>query len=113
MGSSSITDRKKDLIVLAGGKKAAPQPIENELKQSPFISIPIVLGDRRKFLAALIVPNFERLENYASGKHIALAQTTIDANPGSARCTRRRSTSTTAASRTTSRSARLRSSLSS
>jgi long-chain acyl-CoA synthetase len=76
-----ITDRKKDLIVLAGGKKAAPQPIENELKQSPFISIPIVLGDRRKFLAALIVPNFERLENYASGKHIALTQATIDANP--------------------------------
>jgi long-chain acyl-CoA synthetase len=76
-----ITDRKKDLIVLAGGKKAAPQPIENELKQSPFISIPIVLGDRHKFLAALIVPNFERLSDYAAGKHIDFAPTSIDANP--------------------------------
>jgi long-chain acyl-CoA synthetase len=76
-----ITDRKKDLIVLAGGKKAAPQPIENELKQSPFISIPIVLGDRHKFLAALIVPNFERLTDYAAGKHIAFAPPSIDANP--------------------------------
>jgi len=76
-----ITDRKKDLIVLAGGKKAAPQPIENELKQSPFISIPIVLGDRHKFLAALIVPNFERLGAYAAGKHIDFAPTSIDANP--------------------------------
>ena len=76
-----ITDRKKDLIVLAGGKKAAPQPIENELKQSPFISIPIVLGDRHKFLAALIVPNFERLSDYAASKHIELATGSIDANP--------------------------------
>ncbi|HYK42327.1 MAG TPA: long-chain fatty acid--CoA ligase, partial [Thermoanaerobaculia bacterium] len=76
-----ITDRKKDLIVLAGGKKAAPQPIENELKQSPFISIPIVLGDRHKFLAALIVPNFERLSAYAASKHIELAPSAIDANP--------------------------------
>jgi long-chain acyl-CoA synthetase len=76
-----ITDRKKDLIVLASGKKAAPQPIENELKQSPFISIPIVLGDRRKFLAALIVPNFERLAAYSAGKHIAQSDAAIDANP--------------------------------
>ncbi|HEY6148169.1 MAG TPA: long-chain fatty acid--CoA ligase, partial [Thermoanaerobaculia bacterium] len=76
-----ITDRKKDLIVLAGGKKAAPQPIENELKQSPFISIPIVLGDRHKFLGVLIVPNFERLSDYAASKHIAFTPTSIDANP--------------------------------
>jgi long-chain acyl-CoA synthetase len=60
-GFLSITDRKKDLIVLSGGKKAAPQPIENELKTSPWISQLVVIGDRRKFLAALIVPNFERL----------------------------------------------------
>ena len=50
-GFLAITDRKKDLIVLAGGKKAAPQPIENELKKSPFVELPIVLGDRHKFLA--------------------------------------------------------------
>ena len=55
-----ITDRKKEIIVLSGGKKAAPQPIENALKRSPLISVPIVIGDRRKFLAVLIVPNFER-----------------------------------------------------
>jgi long-chain acyl-CoA synthetase len=54
-GFLAITDRKKDLIVLAGGKKAAPQPIETELKKSAYISLPIVLGDRHKFLAALIV----------------------------------------------------------
>ena len=42
----------------AGGKKIAPQPIENALKQSDWISLPIVIGNRRKFLSALIVPNF-------------------------------------------------------
>src|SRR5262249_17883529 len=63
-GFLSITDRKKDLIVLAGGKKAAPQPIENELKKSPLIGMPIVIGDRQKFLAALVVPNFDRLKEW-------------------------------------------------
>jgi long-chain acyl-CoA synthetase len=57
-GFLRITDRKKDLIVLSGGKKAAPQPIENELRKFPLIALPIVIGNRRKFLAALIVPNF-------------------------------------------------------
>jgi long-chain acyl-CoA synthetase len=80
-GYLAITDRKKDLIVLAGGKKAAPQPIENQLKKSPFISLPIVLGDRQKFLAALIVPNFERLADYAKEKHVAFDPKSIDANP--------------------------------
>lgn len=60
-GFLSITDRKKDLIVLSGGKKAAPQPIENELKRSPLVAMPIVIGNRRKFLSLLIVPNFDRL----------------------------------------------------
>jgi long-chain acyl-CoA synthetase len=60
-GYLRITDRKKDLIVLSGGKKAAPQPIESALKQSPLIALPIVIGDRRKYLAALIVPNFDRI----------------------------------------------------
>ena len=66
-GFLAITDRKKDLIVLAGGKKAAPQPIENELKKSPYIGLPIVIGDRQKFLAALIVPNFDRLQGVGGG----------------------------------------------
>ena len=52
-----ITDRKKDLIKTAGGKFVAPQPIENLLKTSPFILNAMVIGDKRKFIAALIVPN--------------------------------------------------------
>src|SRR5215467_11996919 len=52
-----ITDRKKDLIKTAGGKFVAPQPIENILKTSPYILNAMVIGDKRKFIAALVVPN--------------------------------------------------------
>jgi long-chain acyl-CoA synthetase len=52
-----ITDRKKDLIKTAGGKFVAPQPIENVLKTSPYILNAMVIGDKRKFIVALIVPN--------------------------------------------------------
>jgi long-chain acyl-CoA synthetase len=52
-----ITDRKKDLIKTAAGKFVAPQPIENVLKTSPYILNAMVVGDKRKFIAALIVPN--------------------------------------------------------
>jgi long-chain acyl-CoA synthetase len=76
-----ITDRKKDLIVLAGGKKAAPQPIENELKKSPFIELPIVLGDRHKFLAAVIVPNFERLREHVTSVNWKVDWERLDADP--------------------------------
>jgi long-chain acyl-CoA synthetase len=60
-----ITDRKKDLIVTAGGKNVAPQPIENALKSDRYVSEAIVIGDRRKYLTALIIPNFESLGLYA------------------------------------------------
>jgi long-chain acyl-CoA synthetase len=80
-GFLAITDRKKDLIVLAGGKKAAPQPIENELKKSAYVELPIVLGDRHKFLAALIVPKFDRVKEYADQKGIRFQPETIDSNP--------------------------------
>jgi long-chain acyl-CoA synthetase len=61
-GYLSITDRKKDLLVTSGGKKIAPQPIEATLKRSPLVSEAVVLGERRKFIAALIVPDFAALE---------------------------------------------------
>ncbi|MGH9370426.1 MAG: AMP-dependent synthetase/ligase, partial [Vicinamibacterales bacterium] len=61
-GYLAITDRKKDLLVTSGGKKIAPQPIENVLKLSPLVSEAIVLGDRRKYAAALIVPEFAALD---------------------------------------------------
>ena len=64
-GFLTITDRKKDLIVTAGGKNIAPQPIENVLKTNPYITNAVVIGDRRRYVAALIVPNFEKIEEYA------------------------------------------------
>jgi long-chain acyl-CoA synthetase len=57
-----ITDRKKELLKTAGGKFVAPAPIENSLKTSPFIANAMVVGDRRKFVSALIVPNFAAIE---------------------------------------------------
>jgi long-chain acyl-CoA synthetase len=60
-----ITDRKKDIIVTAGGKNVAPQPIENTLKTNTYVNDILVIGDRRKFMSALVVPNFEKLEEYA------------------------------------------------
>jgi len=65
-----ITDRKKDLIVTSGGKNIAPQPIENILKTSPYISNAVVIGDKRRFMSALIVPDFEKLEEYARFNNI-------------------------------------------
>jgi len=52
-----ITDRKKDLIKTAAGKFVAPQPIENSLKTSPYLLNAMVVGDKRKFIVALLVPN--------------------------------------------------------
>lgn len=60
-----ITDRKKDIIVTAGGKNVAPQQIENLLKINPYITMAVAIGDRRRFMSALIVPEFEKLEEYA------------------------------------------------
>ena len=65
-----ITDRKKDLIVTAGGKNIAPQNIENTLKMDKFIEQVCAIGDRRKYVSALIVPNFEELEAWAKEQGI-------------------------------------------
>jgi long-chain acyl-CoA synthetase len=56
-----ITDRKKDLIITAGGKNIAPQPVEAILKRSPLVAEAVLLGDRRRFVSALIAPEFEAL----------------------------------------------------
>jgi long-chain acyl-CoA synthetase len=64
-GFLAITDRKKDIIVTAGGKNIAPQPIENRVKTNKFVSQAVMIGDKRKFASLLIVPNFEQLEAWA------------------------------------------------
>lgn len=66
-----ITDRKKDLIITAGGKNVAPQPIENVLKRNPYIANAVVIGGRRKFISAIIAPNLEKLEAYAKQNGVA------------------------------------------
>ena len=70
-GFVQITDRKKNIIVLSNGKNVAPQPVESELVQSPFISQIMVIGSERKNLAALIVPNFEALQAWGTENNLA------------------------------------------
>lgn len=65
-----IVDRKKEIIITAGGKNIAPQPIEQELKLDKYVSQAFVSGNKRPYLVALIVPNFERLIDYAREHHI-------------------------------------------
>lgn len=65
-----ITDRKKDIIVTSGGKNVAPQNIESLLGTDQFISQSVVFGDNQKYLAALIIPDFEALIAYAKENKI-------------------------------------------
>lgn len=69
-GFLRITDRKKDLIITAGGKNIAPQNIENQLKFSPYINDAIVIGDRRKYLTAIIVIDEDNVVKYAQDNKI-------------------------------------------
>ncbi len=67
-----ITDRKKELFKTSGGKYIAPSPIEQAIKTSRFVNQVVLVGSERKFAAALIVPNFEQLANYAKLKNLEL-----------------------------------------
>ena len=70
-GFLTITDRKKNIIITAGGKNVAPQKIENRLITSSYVEQVLVIGDKRKFCSALIVPDFEILEKAAKEKGIS------------------------------------------
>ena len=71
-GFLTITDRKKELLKTSGGKYIAPQPIEQLIKSSRFVNQVVVIGNGRKFPAALIVPDWQQLESYAALKSLNL-----------------------------------------
>lgn len=70
-GHLHITDRKKDIIITSGGKNVSPQEIENRLKVSPYIKEAVVIGDRRKYLTALIEIDEENVGNWAQRTNIS------------------------------------------
>jgi long-chain acyl-CoA synthetase len=76
-----ITDRKKDLLVTAGGKNVAPQPIENELKLHKFVSEAVVIGDRRRYLTVLLVPALEPLMDHAAREGLGETPAEVVAHP--------------------------------
>jgi long-chain acyl-CoA synthetase len=69
-GFIAITDRKKDIIVTAGGKNIAPQPIENKIKTNKYVSQAVMIGDKRKYPIVLVVPNWDSLEKWAKLRNI-------------------------------------------
>jgi long-chain acyl-CoA synthetase len=81
-GYLSVTDRKKDLIKTSGGKFIAPQPIENSLKLNALIGTAAIVGDKRKFAAVLVSPNFPLLEDWARTNEIPFtSRVELIANP--------------------------------
>jgi long-chain acyl-CoA synthetase len=66
-----ITDRKKELFKTSGGKYVAPLPIENKLKESPFIEQVMIVGPERKFVGALIIPSFPNLRDWCRNNGVA------------------------------------------
>ena len=75
-GFLSITDRKKELMKTSGGKYVAPQPIESKLKVDGLVNQVALIGDNRKFVSAIVSPNFQALEKWASGHNISTADHT-------------------------------------
>jgi len=69
-GFVRITDRKKDIIVTAGGKNIAPQPIENSVKTNKYVTQAVMIGDKRKYSVMLVVPNWDNLEKWAKVRNI-------------------------------------------
>jgi long-chain acyl-CoA synthetase len=70
-GHLRITDRKKDILITAGGKNIAPQKIENRLKSSVYVNDAVVLGDRRKYLVALLVLDEDNVSHWAAERQLA------------------------------------------
>ena len=110
-GFVTITDRKKDILVTAGGKNIAPQNLENDLKTSRFVSQAIVVGDRKPFPAALITLDPVEIEKWAAEQGIEGDPSSLADDPRVRRARRRRSSRTsTASGRASSRSSGSRSS---
>jgi long-chain acyl-CoA synthetase len=80
-GFVTITDRKKDILVTAGGKNVAPQNLENELKSSKYVSQALVVGDRRPFVAALITLDPTELEAWARERGIEGSPAALASHP--------------------------------
>jgi len=72
-GRLAIVGRIKDIIVTAGGKNISPQNIENSLKESKFIEQAAIIGDKRKYLSALVIPAFEELSKWAKRNQISFS----------------------------------------
>ena len=69
-GYYKITDRKKDIIITAGGKNITPSEIENQLKFSPYISDAVIIGDKRKYLTCLVMIDHENVLQYAQDLNV-------------------------------------------
>jgi long-chain acyl-CoA synthetase len=72
-GFLSVTDRKKDLIKTSGGKFIAPQPLENKLKASPLVAEAILVGDKRKYVSVVMLPNFPAVEEWARRNQVSFS----------------------------------------
>lgn len=81
-GYLRITDRKKDILITAGGKNIAPQKIENQLKSSIYVNDAVVIGDRRKYLVALLVLDEDNVTHWATERQLTYATyADLAANP--------------------------------